>query len=85
MAGRVVDDPADEWRGMPEFVSEDQQPFRSINVHFATAEDVERFAEATGCTIPPKAKYLWFPPRPMAHPSRNPYVDGPKVSRLRHQ
>ena len=69
-----ADDPRAEWVGMPECVNEDGRPYRSLHVHFAGAADVARFAELLGLTVPPRRNSLWYPPRPMERPSRNPYV-----------
>ena len=59
-----------EWEGMPEFVQEDQSPFRTINVHFRSAEDVAAFAALIEQRITEKQKSLWVP---VAHPRR--YAD----------
>jgi hypothetical protein len=75
--GEEVDDPDAEWEGMPEFNSEDQTSFRSLHVHFATAEDVRRFGDVIGQEIPEKAPSIWYPARKMERPSRNPYVAEP--------
>jgi hypothetical protein len=73
--GEAVDDPLGEWQGMPECENEDQAPFRSLHVHFASEEDVRRFGEAIGQEIPDRAPSLWFPARAIERLSSTPYVN----------
>jgi hypothetical protein len=75
--GEEVNDPDAEWEGMPEFNSQEQSPFRSLHVHFATAEDVRRFGDVIDQAIPEKAPFIWYPAREIGRPSRNPYVAEP--------
>lgn len=56
-------DPNVEWKGMPEYNSEDKAG-RIIAVHFPTDEDVQKFAKMIGQKITPKTRYVWFPPQP---------------------
>lgn len=49
------------WRGMPEFVQEDLEPFKSIQVHFSSPLDMEAFAKLVGQTITPRTRSVWFP------------------------
>ena len=58
-------DPIDydkEWEGMPEF---EREPLahRTIRVHFATPEDIGKFAEMMEQSITEKTRYLWYPIR----------------------
>jgi hypothetical protein len=53
--------PADEWKGMPEFEHEDLTAHRTIPVHFKCEADIEAFARLVGQTITDKTKYLWHP------------------------
>lgn len=57
-------DPAEHWRGMPEFEQEDKGAFRTINVHFQYQEDVNQFSELIKQTISDKTKFVWFPEPP---------------------
>lgn len=60
-AGEVVDDPAGEWEGMPEFENEDQMSkFRAI-VHFRNEEDMRAFEELVGQMIPTNTRAIWYP------------------------
>jgi hypothetical protein len=38
----------DLWQGMPEYTHENLEPKQSIKVHFASAEDREKFPELIG-------------------------------------
>jgi hypothetical protein len=51
----------DAWQGMPEFISEDLAPWRSINVHFAKQEDVDAFAVLVDQGITELTKWIWYP------------------------
>jgi hypothetical protein len=62
-----------EWRGMPEYVNENLEPFASVLVHFATAEDRKQFEELVGQTVSGttrKMASIWFPRKTVAS-----YVD----------
>ncbi len=50
-----------EWEGMPEFRNENKQAFRSIIIHFADQESVEKFAKLLKQEVTPKTRFLWFP------------------------
>jgi len=57
-----VDNPHDEWKGMPEFKQEDSfGAILSIKVHFATEEDIENFAALIDQTVTTSTKFLWYP------------------------
>lgn len=51
----------DEWKDMPEFISNEMRSVRQIVVHFRNQEDVDAFAELLGQRITPKQMSLWFP------------------------
>jgi hypothetical protein len=60
----------EEWRDMPEFVQEDLNPYRVINVRFRNQADVDAFEKLMQQKITEKQKTLWFPyaePRRAAH------------------
>jgi hypothetical protein len=60
----------EEWRDMPEFVQEDLNPYRVINVRFRNQADVDAFEKLMEQKITEKQKTLWFPyaePRRAAH------------------
>lgn len=51
----------EHWQGMPEYVSEDLTPFKSIYVHFESREDIKKFSELVGQTITLDTKCIWYP------------------------
>ena len=56
-----ANDPNAEWEGMPEYQHGDERPFRSLNVHFDSLEDVQEFGKLIGQEITDEAKWLWHP------------------------
>jgi hypothetical protein len=55
------------WNGMPEFVQEDQEPYRTIYVHFENRADVEAFAELVKQKITANTKSIWYPEAEIGH------------------
>ena len=49
------------WVGMPEFEQESNGPYKSIQVHFRTADDYKEFSKLIGQIITPKTKSIWHP------------------------
>lgn len=49
------------WRGMPEFVQDDLEPWKSIQVHFASREDMNDFATLIGQRLTGDTRSVWFP------------------------
>ncbi len=49
------------WKGMPEYLHEDQTPFRSLLVHFASQQDLDEFLALVDQTVTERTKYLWYP------------------------
>ncbi len=56
-----VNDPLDEWKGMPECDNEDVGAWRTLKVHFKSEEDLETFCQLVGQKVTDKTKYIWFP------------------------
>lgn len=52
---------AEHWVGMPEFIQEDQQPFRSIVVHFANSADMAAFSELVEQRVGMRTQSIWYP------------------------
>jgi hypothetical protein len=51
-----------EWKDMPEFLSEKNNPFQQIKVSFKSFDDVKEFGKLLGIkNITPKTDSLWFP------------------------
>jgi len=60
-------DPADEWKGMPEFENQDNfGEFACIKVHFASKIDIERFAEVVGQEVNKDTTWIWYPKKERA-------------------
>jgi hypothetical protein len=51
----------DEWKNMPEFVQEKQEPYAKLIVRFETKEDLDEFAKLLNQKLTQKTKSLWFP------------------------
>lgn len=51
----------EEWKDMPEFVQDKQEPYQQIIVRFRCKEDVEEFAQMIGQPLTPKTKSIWHP------------------------
>ena len=60
--GDVVENPDDEWVGMPEYDGS-AESCRTVIVHFLEQADVDKFAEMAGSAIGEKTKSIWFPKR----------------------
>jgi ParB-like chromosome segregation protein Spo0J len=60
LAGEIVDDPAGEWQGMPEFVQEAIHEVQLI-VYFASLDDKQAFSSQVGQCVNPETKFVWFP------------------------
>ena len=50
-----------EWRGMPEFIQRNREPYQTIKVHFICQEDVDRFNKLIQQKVTPRTKFIWFP------------------------
>lgn len=53
--------PEEEWEGMPSYESEDETAFKTIKVHFISAEHVQQFSELLQQQITDSTRSLWFP------------------------
>jgi hypothetical protein len=60
--GVEVENPYDEWGGMPEF-NNTPEAYRTLYIHFETPEAVESFIGLIKQTITEKTKTLWYPER----------------------
>tara|TARA_R110002020_G_scaffold286980_2_gene502465 strand:- start:1827 stop:2051 length:225 start_codon:yes stop_codon:yes gene_type:complete len=67
--------PEAEWKGMPEFVQEKQEPFSKIIIRFETEADLKEFAELIGQKLTPKTKSIWHPHKPHRKPYVRKWVD----------
>lgn len=51
----------EEWVGMPEYIQEDRQPYRTIIVHLEDEVDLKDFADLVGQKIYPATKSIYYP------------------------
>jgi hypothetical protein len=49
------------WKGMPEYVQEDDPPYRSIIVRFRSEEGFDQFSRAISQKMSDKTKSIWHP------------------------
>jgi len=56
-----INDVFTEWKNMPEFVQDKQEPYQTIIVRFRCKEDVEEFSKLIGQPLTPKTKSIWHP------------------------
>jgi len=68
----------DEWKGMPDFVQNDLEPFKTLIVHFESRENVEKFAAVIGQTITMSTRSLWYPEADYLVARNKFYVQEPK-------
>ena len=61
MIGTPNTGPTSEWNGMPEFSQEDKTAFRSIIVHFANKDSVDKFAKLVGQSLGETLRAIWYP------------------------
>lgn len=50
-----------EWGGMPEFVQEKKEPFKTITIRFESESDYLDFQEKIGQKLTLKTKSIWHP------------------------
>lgn len=65
----------DEWQGMPEFIQEDLEPFKTLYVHFECWEDVAAFSRLIGQRITPETRSLWYPEAEIGRYADKRYID----------
>ena len=65
----------DEWKNMPEFVQEKQEPYAKIIVRFETKEDLEEFSKLINQKLTQKTKSIWHPELQRGIHSAKRYVD----------
>jgi hypothetical protein len=51
----------EEWKDMPEFIQEKQEPYAKIIVRFANEEDLNEFSNLIGQKLNKKSKSIWHP------------------------
>jgi len=50
-----------EWKGMPEFVQENLEPWRSVKVHFADRKSFLAFSKLVKQKLTKKTRSIWYP------------------------
>ena len=50
-----------DWVGMPEFVQEKKEPYKTLIVRFETEQDYNDFAKLIEQKLTPKTKSIWHP------------------------
>lgn len=56
----VSENTKDHWKGMPEFVQE-QEDWKTLNIKFRNEADMNAFAELIGQKLTKKTKGIWYP------------------------
>lgn len=65
----------EEWKNMPEFIQEKQEPYAKLIVRFATQKDLEEFSKLIGQKLTQKTKSIWHPELEKGIHSAKRYVD----------
>ena len=68
----------DEWKGMPEFIQNDLEPFKTVYVHFESKKDMDAFAKLLGQTITMQTRSMWYPEAEFLSKLSRRYVQSPK-------
>jgi ParB-like chromosome segregation protein Spo0J len=63
-------DPADLWKGMPEFEQEDLESWKAIKVHFANEDDYKAFGTLIGQNLTQQTRSTWYP-----YKEKSSYID----------
>lgn len=51
----------EEWKEMPEFKQEKQEPYAKIIFRFGSEEELQEFAKLIGQKLTKKTKSAWYP------------------------
>ena len=68
-------DPAQEWRGMPEFEHDDLTGYQPVHVHFKCKEDRDAFAALIGQKFTDKTRSIWYPEMEIGRARDKAYAD----------
>lgn len=78
LSGKKVKKVDEEWKDMPEFVSENtEECFTKIVVRFRSEEDLQKFADLIKQRLTSKTKSIWFPFKSHWNQSIMRWVDEP--------
>ena len=67
MLGGAVVDATAAWSGMPEYENADQWSKYRLHVHFATLDDLKKFAALLSQPITEQTRAIWYPAQPVSH------------------
>lgn len=70
-----VEDWKSEWEGMPEFIQKDVTSYKSVIVHFATEEDMRKFAKLLKQNVTETTRSIWYPEAEIGRIAGRLYVD----------
>lgn len=76
-----ISDPLKEWKGMPEYDQKDEEPWKTVFVHFKDQSGIDAFNKAIDEKIGPKTKYIWYPPAEIQFVSDKRWVGSIKKKR----
>jgi len=65
----------EEWKDMPEFVQNKQEPYAKIIFRFEDEESLQDFAKIIGQKLTNKTKSAWFPFKSHRNPLDQKWVD----------
>ena len=63
------------WKGMPEFIQEDLEPYKTIYVHFENREDMDRFSKIVEQKIGLNTRSIWYPEAEIGRFGNKRYID----------
>ena len=75
----LLDDDNDwenHWVGMPEFVQEDNPPYKKIIMNFRSKEDYDSFAKLIDQKLTEKTKSIWYPKLDIDDNSLKRWIEG---------
>ncbi len=64
-----------EWNGMPEFIQNDEGPYKTVKVHFTCQKDVDEFASLIQQRISKDTKWIYCPKQEKANLLKKVCVD----------
>lgn len=75
MSNKRKDVVESEWKGMPEFIQEKQEPHAKLTIRFRNQNDLDEFSELIGQKLTNKTKSIWFPKLDRGINSGKRYID----------
>lgn len=56
-----TNEPQKHWKGMPEFINENNPPYMKIYINFRNKQDYEEFAKLIDQNLSERTKSIWYP------------------------